>query len=352
MAKLSRRATLAAFITFAAGDAFAQQPGTRQIVRELADLIDAEYPDPRSAAALARTLRTRARTGRYDRLAGAALADQLTNDLRGAIADQHLNVRFDPEDAADREHFSRTAPSAAPPVPRTPSARARAVFEPENYGIAGVRRLPGNIGLIAIDNFVPLYDIVKERYGAAMRLIADTYGAIIDLRENGGGHPSSASYLMSYFFDRDPFVLDRMVWRRLPAEENTTTRDLVGVAYGEQRPVVVAISQQTFSAAEAVAYDLQAFGRARVVGEVSRGGANPGDFFNIGGGFVAFVPQGRAVNPRTNANWEGTGVQPDIAAAGADILRTAHRAVIEAALARTQDSEQRDTLESARDEAF
>ena len=235
----TRRAALAFLAALSPTAAFAQANDAGPVVRELADLVAAEYPDPRAAAAMARLLRRRLQAGRYMGLDNTALAERLTGDLRAVISDQHLNVRFDPLDAADRQRFSRVAPDAPPPVPRTPSVRARAVFEPENYGIAGVRRLPGNIGLISIDSFAPLYDVVKERYGAAMGLIADTYAAIIDLRDNGGGHPSSASYLMSYFFDRDPFVLDRMVWRRLPSEENRTTRDLLGAVYGERRSLVM-----------------------------------------------------------------------------------------------------------------
>ena len=269
MSGITRRGALAFVGAMGAAPAFAQSVDTRLLVRELADLLEIEYPDAQAGSALARRLR--ARSERYVGLSDAALADRLTTDLRAAIPDQRLSVRYDPQDAADRTRLSREAPAPDRPVPHTPSDRARAVFEPQNYGLLAVRRLPGNIGLIAIDNFAPLYDVVRQRYGAAMSLLADTYGLVIDLTNNGGGHPSSATYLMSYFFDREPFVLDRMIWRRLPAEENRTTRDLVGASYGEQRPVVVAISNQTFSAAEAVAYDLQAFARARVVGETFAG---------------------------------------------------------------------------------
>jgi hypothetical protein len=31
------------------------------------------------------------------------------------------------------------------------------------------------------------------------------------------------------------------------------------------------------------------------------------------GDFTVFVPTGRAINPITKTNWEGTGVRPDIA---------------------------------------
>lgn len=43
-----------------------------------------------------------------------------------------------------------------------------------------------------------------------------------------------------------------------------------------------------------------------------------------------FIPSGRAINPITNGNWEGTGVEPNIHAPAYAALRVAHlRAVRE-----------------------
>ena len=35
------------------------------------------------------------------------------------------------------------------------------------------------------------------------------------------------------------------------------------------------------------------------------------------------MPDGRAINPITNTNWEGVGVEPDVKVAADDALRTA-----------------------------
>ena len=44
----------------------------------------------------------------------------------------------------------------------------------------------------------------------------------------------------------------------------------------------------------------------------------------IGAHFSLFVPSGRSVNPTTGGNWEGVGVQPDVALpADDDALRVA-----------------------------
>src|SRR5690606_34082250 len=43
------------------------------------------------------------------------------------------------------------------------------------------------------------------------------------------------------------------------------------------------------------------------------GGANPGGFMPISDQLGIFVPTGRAINPVTGTNWEGTGVEPHVA---------------------------------------
>lgn len=317
------------------------------IVLTLAMLVEREYPDPTLASAMAARLRKGLAEGRYVMPNSRDLADRLTSDLRAIGQDEHLKVTYDPSSADRRTAVTATPAPTPKSTPKEPSARAKAVFAPEGYGIVKSELLAGNIGLIRIDNFVPLYDLVRNRIGAAFDLVADSWGLILDLRFNGGGTSDTPAYLMSYLFERPPFVLNRMVWRHQPEERIETTRDLVGQPYGERRPVIIATSPSTFSAAEAVAYSLQSTKRAIIVGEVTRGGANPGDFFNLGGGFEAFCPQGRAIDSVTGKNWETVGVQPDVKTSPADTLRTAHRVAVEHALAATRDADMSETLRSA-----
>lgn len=72
-------------------------------------------------------------------------------------------------------------------------------------------------------------------------------------------------------------------------------------------------SNYTFSGAEEVTYDQQKLKRATVIGEVTGGGANPGDLYRLHDYVQVIIPNGRVVHPVTGTNWAGgVGVRPDI----------------------------------------
>jgi len=74
------------------------------------------------------------------------------------------------------------------------------------------------------------------------------------------------------------------------------------------------------------------------VGERTRGGANPGGWQMIGTHFGVFVPTAWNEAADTHGNWEGVGIRPDLAAPAAEAKKVAHRAALEALLARSADS--------------
>jgi hypothetical protein len=87
--------------------------------------------------------------------------------------------------------------------------------------------------------------------------------------------------------------------------------------------VYVLTSKDTFSGGEDFAYTAQSFKRGTVVGEVTGGGANPTGPVELGHGVIATIPFGRSENPLTKTNWEGRGVQPDVAVAASGALEVA-----------------------------
>jgi C-terminal processing protease CtpA/Prc len=132
---------------------------------------------------------------------------------------------------------------------------------------------------------------------------------VIDLRENRGG--SDANVLLASYFLAERTLLNRLLWRKQDPLEfwagPSTRPELTGV------PVYVLVSRKSFSAAEGFAYGLQQRKRAVIVGEPTRGGANPNRFFPIGNDLEVSISIGRTVNPVSGTNWEGVGVQPDVA---------------------------------------
>jgi hypothetical protein len=53
----------------------------------------------------------------------------------------------------------------------------------------------------------------------------------------------------------------------------------------------------------------------------------------VGGGFAVFISMGSPKNPNTGGNWEGTGVQPDVAAPWNEALTRAHTLALEGVIA-------------------
>jgi C-terminal processing protease CtpA/Prc len=78
------------------------------------------------------------------------------------------------------------------------------------------------------------------------------------------------------------------------------------------KQVYVLTDRRTFSAGEAAAYHLQAFGRAKIVGDTTGGGAHRVVGAEVNDRFVLFVPITRPTNVKTGTDWEGVGVIPDM----------------------------------------
>ena len=303
------------------------------IVRRLADVVRRNYQDETAARRLGDAIAANLEARAYadTSMSDAAFADRLTHDLRAVVDDKHMAVM---SGMSGKE----------PDITVDPVFALR-----QNYGVQEVRRLGGNVGLIEL-NFCPSFKVgeaVVDRYAAAMALVRDTRALVLDLRRHIGGEPQTVAYFLSYFFDRPAFVVNRIRYRPARVAEFSTTPAPRGTRYGERRPLFVLTSRDTFSAAEEIAYDLQAMKRARIVGEVTGGGANPNEAFDLGDGFVAYMPNGAAMNPVTGTNWEGLGVQPDVNLAAAKALDVAHRLALQAALEQATSESDRQSLQDA-----
>lgn len=309
----------------------------RVIVDAVAAAIDRNFYDPERAARLAAQLRDEASAGRYD-----AYADP--RDLAAALSqrlgpeDQHFRVEW--RDPAHAPAAAASAPGRGPAPADTEYADAA---RRGNYGVRALETLPGNLGYLDLRelpdlDFADPADPARRALDAALALLAGSDAVILDLRGNGGGAPASVGYVISAFTAREAPIYNTFRWReggRLRSESEAPRE-----WYPQPRldvPLYLLTSARTGSAAEALAYTLQAARRATVIGESSGGAANPGDDFALPAGYRVFVATGSPTNPITGANWEGRGVQPDIAVDAAQALAVARSRALERIVAQRSD---------------
>lgn len=109
-------------------------------------------------------------------------------------------------------------------------------------------------------------------------------------------------------------------------------------------------SRRTFSAGEGFAYQLKHLDRATIVGEITAGGTHPTRSQEIPDtGVVIRLPYGRAVNPITGTNWEGTGVEPHLQVPRDQALERARTEAICTLLETAEDAGDRWRLAWVRD---
>jgi tetratricopeptide (TPR) repeat protein len=179
-----------------------------------------------------------------------------------------------------------------------------------NHGFKELKMLEGNVGYLDLRMFAPM-ERAKEIADAYMKLLSLSDAVIIDLTHNGGGDPSMVQYLCSYFFDKK-LHLNSLNYREGNRTEEFWTLEEVGGKKLADIPLFIMIGEETFSGAEEFAYNMLTQKRATLIGQTSAGGANPGETRGINKDLSVFIPTGRAINPITNTNWEGVGVQPEI----------------------------------------
>ena len=269
-----------------------------QVLDSLVEHLRAEYVFPDVAETIAKAIAEKRAAGAYDSIGDAdVFAKRLTEDLQRVSHDKHLRVRT-PDD--------RPSSDKKRPFPRTDEE-----FRRRNHGFEKVEILPGNIGYLDLRMFARS-DLAGDTAAAAMSFLANADALVIDLRKNGGGQPEMVQLLCSYLFPPEPVHLNDLYFRPLDETKQYWTLPWVPGPRFLEKDVYVLTSASTFSGAEECAYDLKTQKRATIVGETTGGGAHPGGNVPLAAGLTVFVPSGRAINPVTKTDWEGTGVEPDV----------------------------------------
>jgi hypothetical protein len=300
--------------------------------------LNERYVFPDLAKKMEQALRDRAARKEYDSVTSAKqFAELLTTHLQEVSRDKHIRVFYSvepvPEDRQDAE----------------PSAEQREQYRQfgrrVNYGFERIERLPGNIGYVDLRGFMEANEESAQTVAAAMNFLNNTEAIIFDLRKNGGGQPQMVALISSYLFGEQPVHLNSLYWRKGDrTEEFWTLKEVAGKRYGN-KDVYILTSNRTFSAAEEFTYNLKNLKRATIIGETTGGGAHPGGGVKLARNFAMFVPTGRAINPISKTNWEGTGVKPDVEVPADQALKTAHVAALRKVVEKSSDAQLKAALQ-------
>jgi len=279
------------------------------IVAGVAQKVELEYVDEKKGRELAAALRSAS----FEGIESALKLVPAVNRVFASAHDLHLRFGYDHELERPHDHAAELRELAR-----------------SGYGVGGVQRLDGNIGLLTWTGFdEPAY--AGAAVTAAMELLQDTDAMIIDLRDSAGGDPAMVVYLLTYFMpEGDPVHVVSIYNRPSNFTRQMWTLPYVAGRRYTGKPVYILTSARTFSAAEGFAEHMRRLRGAVLVGEKTRGGAHLGEWTRVHPHFAVYVPVGRAFDPATNRNWEGVGLEPDVAVAEAEALRTAHERALKA----------------------
>lgn len=300
------------------------------IVSNISSLLLQYYVYPDTAKRMSDEITNKLKKGDYNKITDAVeFSDQLTKDLHSIYHDGHLLVQYNPKFEAELKDTSKQKPS-------TPIDHLKTLSN-YNQGFRKVEILNGNIGYINLVKCWAGKGAGHEIMKGALAVVANCNAVIIDLRENSGGTPETATALLGFFmqervqlesfYDRSENSVTAF-W----TEPDTTFPSL------KNMPVYILTGNKTFSCGEMLAYDFQVLKRATLIGETTGGGAH-GEFeAPLSNGFIMQVPYWKTINPITKSNWEHSGVKPDIEVTAEKALETAEQMIFEKMAAEIKDT--------------
>lgn len=322
----------------------ADQPEIKLTKQEKAQVVDSitrfmadKYVFPDMGKKMGDLITQNLKDGAYENISNPQdFAGKLTEDLRTVNNDRHIGVQYNPE------YIAMMKKANADENNKELEEYEKRRSEYSNYNFKEVKILPGNVGYLKFNSFQDASNAGPTAI-AAMNFLAHTDALIIDLTDNGGGSPSLIQLITTYFFE-EPEHLNSFYIREGDKTEQFWTLPYVPGPKMTKTDIYVLTSGYTFSGAEEFTYNLKNLKRATIVGETTGGGAHPVDMHIINDHFGISIPFGKAVNPVTNTNWEGTGVEPDVKVTRDKAMETAYMLALEKRLEQEEDKEIRHSL--------
>ena len=304
------------FCSASAQDITATERG--EMIDHAVDQLVNRYVDPNLGRKAAETIRQKKEKQAYDALdTRASLIEALVADMHATTGDRQLGLKAQSGDRPEWIPSAITIQTPAGTNPDDPQYR-KTILQFVNYGLINPQVLEGNIGCLGILEFFSpkiapeMYQVIDK----TMQPFRECTAMILDLSFcDRGGDPEVMMYLASYFLggeESQPLYVSFDRDNQKVAEFRTRT-DITGTRM-PNIPLYIVVSPKTFSTGEMFAYGLQKAGRAKIVGEPSAGAAHVTDAIDIGHNIAMVLPVNRLAHVRTETNWEGTGVTPDVPA--------------------------------------
>jgi len=303
----------------------ADEASANQIAETYAALLERDYVYPETGKRYAAAIRAGIAAGRYATLTGEALGQAIDKDVNAVSPDGHLRLRT-PEGA---QAAAAPAPGAATPVRRPP----KVPVEQAGWIAPGIAFIRFNV--------FPDDAAVTAQAAKFMADHADAKAIIFDIRTHNGGGLDQMDVIFPWLFAKPTRLVTMATRASVDARGGSpidglasmrVVRGDVGMVAREHwatpnadtrlrdAKVYVLTSGASASAAEHFSLAMKHTGRGTLVGAPTAGANHFGTGEDLGGGYGAFIPVGRTYDPTTGKDWEGDGVQPDIAVAPADAL--------------------------------
>jgi hypothetical protein len=279
----------------------------KQVVDSIALFMKEKYVFPDKGEAMGQLVLKNLKEGKYDGISNPQdFAEALTEDLQLVNHDRHIRVMYGPEmiDMVRKGQKEETKKEMEEYMKRQQ--------EHVNFNFEQIKILSGNVGYLKFNSFMDASNAGPTAI-AAMNFLAHTDALIIDLTENGGGSPSLIQLITTYFFE-EPEHINSFYIREGDKTDQFWTLPYVPGERMTETDIYILTSGFTFSGAEEFTYNLKNMKRAIIIGETTGGGAHPVEQHIINDNFGITIPFGKAVNPITSSNWEGTGIEPHVKA--------------------------------------
>jgi len=316
-----------------------------EVIQELMTTLIERYILPDVAQKIYDRLHMDLQNKIYDRIDGShRFAFEIDKVLQEISNDKHLHFSFDPHEARKIVAKQNCKGEEAQNF-----LEQNLMKEMEtNFGFHKIEILEGNIGYLDLRRFYHT-DNASETAVAAMNFLVNSDAIIIDLRKNRGGEPEMVQLMSSYFL-RGRTPLNYIERRPEGKTEQYWTLPHVPGKRMLETELYLLTSDKTFSAAEGFIYGLKCLRRATIIGETTKGGAHPVDFFALQDRFVLMLPTGRTLNPISGKNWEAVGIEPDVKTSAEKAFNTAYRIALENLIHKTKEKTRIAWLQLALDE--